>query len=422
MQELAFSPKLKRFSLKFTTMRIAIDAMGGDRAPEEVVKGALAAARDFKIGITLVGDENAIREHLPEKWPAGIEVRHASQVMEMGAAPTQVRRKKDSSIAVATQLHADGHAQAVLSAGNTGAAAAAALFILKRIPGVDRPGIATIFPTSRQPLVLLDAGANVDCRPRHLAQFALMGAAYSRCILKIVSSTAGDFFGIANGQTASSETVPSVGLLSIGEEESKGNDLTKAAYKLLHTNTAQGKYSFYGNVEGRDIGAGTVDVVVCDGFVGNVVLKVAEGLAKMFGGELRRALTSDWRAKIGALILKPALTRFRKRLDYTEFGGAALLGVNGVCIICHGSSDSRSIYSAIRIAMEIAQADVVGSIRKAIQRTDPESEDSPENHTALKESDTASPSEQFSNGTDPSLLTEQPSEETNQPIVPPINF
>lgn len=402
-------------------MRIAIDAMGGDRAPEEVVKGALAAARDFKVGVTLVGDESAIRKYLPEKLPTGIEIKHASQVMEMGAAPTQVRRKKDSSIAVATQLHADGHAQAVLSAGNTGAAAAAALFILKRIPGVDRPGIATIFPTSRQPLVLLDAGANVDCRPRHLAQFALMGAAYSRCILKIVSSTAGDFFGIANGQTSSNNFVPSVGLLSIGEEESKGNDLTRAAYKLLHVNSEGGKYSFYGNVEGRDIGAGTVDVVVCDGFVGNVVLKVAEGLAKMFGGELRRALTSDWRAKIGALILKPALTRFRKRLDYTEFGGAALLGVNGVCIICHGSSDSRSIYSAIRIAMEIDQADVVGSIRKAVQRTSLEDADSPK-EDILTEDNAALPSEQFNNGTNPSLLTEEPPDDTNEPIVPPVNF
>lgn len=341
-------------------MRIAIDAMGGDHAPEEVVKGALAAARDFGVGVTLVGDETEIRKYLPTQLPSGIEVQHASQVLEMGEAPTQVRRKKDSSIAVATRLHKEGHAQAVLSAGNTGAAAAAALFILERIKGVDRPGIATIFPTARRPLVLLDAGANVDCRPQHLAQFALMGAAYSRCITQIISSTAGDFFGVSEGSSsadssgkAAQKTVPSVGLLSIGEEASKGNELTKAAWKLLQAGASSGEYEFFGNVEGRDIGAGTVEVVVCDGFVGNVVLKVAEGLAKMFGAEMRRALTSDWRAKIGALILKPALGRFKKRLDYTEFGGAALLGVNGICIICHGSSDERSIYSAIRIALEI---------------------------------------------------------------------
>jgi len=354
-------------------MRIAIDAMGGDRAPEEVVKGALAAARDFKVGITLVGDETEIKKYLPPQLPAGVEVRHTTQVVEMGEAPTQVRRKKDSSIAVATQLHKDGHAQAVLSAGNTGAAAAAALFILERIDGVDRPGIATIFPTAKLPLVLLDAGANVDCKPHHLAQFALMGAAYSRCILKIVSSTAGDFFGV-NNSTSGSSSVPTVGLLSIGEEATKGNDLTKASYKLLDANASSGLYSFYGNVEGRDIGAGTVDVVVCDGFVGNVVLKVAEGLAKMFGGEMRRALTSDLRAKIGALILKPALLRFKKRLDYTEFGGAALLGVNGVCIICHGSSDHRSIYSAIRIATQVIETDVVGTIRNTIHAANEKTE------------------------------------------------
>lgn len=392
--------------------------MGGDRAPEEVVKGALAAARDFNVGITLVGDETEIQKYLPAHSPAGIEIRHTTQVVEMGEAPTQVRRKKDSSIAVATQLHKEGHVQAVLSAGNTGAAAAAALFTLERIPGVDRPGIATIFPTTKHPLVLLDAGANVDCRPRHLAQFALMGAAYSRCILKIVSSTAGDFFGVSNGDTTASKSVPSVGLLSIGEEATKGNDLTKASYKLLEANAVSGQYSFYGNVEGRDIGGGTVDVVVCDGFVGNVVLKVAEGLAKMFGGELRRALTSDWRAKIGALILKPALGRFKKRLDYTEFGGAALLGVNGVCIICHGSSDHRSIYSAIRIAMQIVEADVVGSIRTAIQAADTEVEQAAERVVLLPD-ETIQP---LANHAAAEIVPDFNGSDSDQKIVPPVNF
>lgn len=379
-------------------MRIAIDAMGGDRAPEEVVKGALAASRELGVSVILVGDESAIKPYVPSPLPPNVEIHPASQVMEMGEAPTNVRRKKDSSIAVATRLHKQGKADAVLSAGNTGAAAASALFTLERVAGVDRPAIATIFPTQKRPTVVLDAGANVDCRPRHLAEFALMGAAYSRCILGIVSKSAGDFFGVSEADKQS-QNLPSVGLLSIGEEETKGNDLTKASFKLLQENASRGNYVFQGNVEGRDIGAGTVDVVVCDGFVGNVVLKVAEGLAKMFGGELRRALTSDLRAKIGALILKPALLRFKKRLDYTEFGGAALLGVNGVCIICHGSSDERSIYSAIRMAQQIVETDVVGSIRKAIESAAV---------TEITETD---------EGEDGLATTD-----SGQPVVPPVNF
>lgn len=347
-------------------MRIAIDAMGGDRAPEEVVKGALAAARDLHVEVILVGEESAIAPFLPTPMPPGVSVHAASQVVAMGEAPTTVRKKKDSSIVVATRLHKEGLADAVLSAGNSGAAAAAALFTLERISGVERPAIATIFPTEKRPTVLLDAGANVDCRPRHLAEFAIMGSAYSRCILGIISKTAGDFFGVSENDVPS-QNKPTVGLLSIGEEESKGNELTKSAFKLIQENATCGGYTFQGNVEGRDLGAGNVDVVVCDGFVGNVVLKVAEGLAKMFGGELRRALKSSWRTKIGAIIVKPGLLKFKKRLDYTEFGGAALLGVNGVCIICHGSSDHRSIYSAIRIAKHVVETDVVGTITELME-------------------------------------------------------
>lgn len=394
------------------TMRIAIDAMGGDRAPEEVVKGALAAARAFGIGILLVGDEAAIREHLPATIPSNIEIHHASQVIDMGEAPRNVIRKDkaDSSIVVATKLHKEGKADAVLSAGNTGAAAAAANFFLERIEGVDRAGIATVFPTAKRPLVLLDAGANVDCRPHHLAEFALMGAAYSKCILNIVADTAGDFFGVTGKDKEAGNgkgTPATVGLLSIGEEASKGNELTKTAYKLLEANAGP-HYSFYGNVEGRDIGAGTVDVVVCDGFVGNVVLKVAEGLAKMIGGELRRSLTSTLQAKIGALILKPALQKFKKRLDYTEFGGAALLGVNGVCIICHGSSDSRSIQSAIRIAKQIVEADVVGTIRASMKTSSAEQLEEDEKKMLT------TPIEL--NGT-PGLTSE-----SGQEVIPPVNF
>ncbi|MBV9864815.1 MAG: phosphate acyltransferase PlsX [Abitibacteriaceae bacterium] len=339
--------------------------MGGDRAPDEVVAGAVAAARDFNVTVLLVGDENAIRRCLPAAMRSGtlphnIEIHPASQVVEMGESPSQAHRtKKDSSIAVATRLHRDGKADAVLSAGNTGAAATSALLTLKKIAGIDRPGIATVFPTSRNPLVLLDAGANVDCRPRHLAEFAIMGAAYARTVKGIIPGTT---HSLAPGQ------LPKVGLLSIGEEASKGNDLTKSAYKLLEENAAKGNYVFYGNVEGRDIGLGTVEVVVCDGFVGNVVLKVAEGLAKMISGALREALTTDLRSKAGALLLRPSLRNFKKRMDYAEYGGAVLLGVNGVCIICHGSSDWRSIHSAIRIAKQTVAANIVETIRAAAEQ------------------------------------------------------
>jgi len=406
-------------------MRIAVDAMGGDRAPEEVVKGALSAARELGIGVILVGDENAIKPFLPAKLPANVEVQHASQVVEMGEAPTSVRRKKDSSIAVATRLHKEGRADAVLSAGNTGAAAASALFTLERIPGVDRPGIATVFPTVKRPLVLLDAGANVDCRPRHLVEFALMGAVYSRCVLGIVSDIAGDFFSVSEADKLADKStpqanLPSVGLLSIGEEATKGNDLTKNSFKLLEAAAQAGKYTFYGNVEGRDISLGTTDVVVCDGFVGNVVLKVSEGLAKMIGGELKRSFTSGLRAKIGALILKPALQKFKKRLDYTEFGGAALLGVNGVCIICHGSSDERSIFSAIRIAKQIVETDVVGSIKSAMAAA-------AEIEAATLAEIAATELQQRDAVTslpDSLVVAEIPTVTTDsgEPVVPPVNF
>ena len=343
-------------------MRIAIDAMGGDRAPDEIVAGAVAAARDFGIEVILVGQEDAIRRCLGTTpgsgvLPSGVTIHHASQIVEMHEEPIHARRKKpDSSCAVATQLHAEGKADAVISAGNTGVAAMEALFRLRRIPGVERPGIATVFPTAQHPLVLIDAGANVECRPKHIAAFAVLGAAYVRGVSGIIP-------GI---EAKAPGDLPTVGLMSIGEEEGKGNDLTKAAFKLLKENADKGKYTFHGNVEGRDVAMGTVDVIVCDGFVGNVVLKVAEGFAKIFGAELKNALMADMRSKIGALLLKPSLTRLRTRFDYQGYGGAALLGVNGICIICHGSSDARSIQSAIRIAKQVAEAGIVERIKSAV--------------------------------------------------------
>lgn len=363
-------------------MRIAIDAMSGDRAPEEIVSGACDAARDFGVEVILVGDDTAMRAviahrrrkieakvsqghseyshaHGADGLPRGVTLHHSTELVAMDEAPMKARKKRDSSMAVATRLHAEGKADAVLSAGNTGAATTLALFTLKRIDGIDRPGIATVFPTMKNPMVLIDAGANVDCKPRHLAEFAIMGAAYAGRVQGIIPGTN---HCIAEG------TLPRVGLLSIGEESSKGNDLTKSAFPLLAQNAAAGGYVFHGNIEGRDLGYGTVDVMVCDGFVGNVVLKVGEGLAKFVGAELRKTLTATPRAKVGAALLKPSLLNFKNRIDYTQYGGAVLLGVNGVCIICHGSADAASIYSAIRIAKQTAAADVVGSIRATMEK------------------------------------------------------
>lgn len=343
-------------------MRIAIDAMGGDFAPREVVLGAVEAARrDPGIEIVLVGDEDAISAHLPSPRPANIVLHPASQVVGMDEAPAgALRAKKDSSVAVATRLHKEGAVQACLSAGNTGAASAFALFTLGRIEGVDRPGIASVFPSAKNPVIVIDVGANVDCKPRHLADFAILGAAYVPAIRGIIPEH------LATARDAT----PTVGLLSIGEEEAKGNEQTKAAFQLLKDGAAPAGYRFFGNVEGRDIGKGTVDVVVCDGFVGNVVLKLAEGIAGMFLGALKDALLRDPRSKAGAFLLAPALRAMKKRFDHTGYGGAVLLGVNGTCVICHGSAKSDSIASAIRIARLAVETDVSGHIRASVKARD----------------------------------------------------
>ncbi len=331
--------------------------MGGDFAPAEVVAGALEAARaDNDTHILLVGDEVAVRALLPSPLPANIEVVPSSQVVEMDESPAHVlRAKKDSSLAVATRLHAEGKADACLSAGNTGAAAAFALFTLGRIEGIDRPGIATVFPTASTPCVLMDAGANVDCKPRHLADFALMGAAYAPVIRGILPDE-----GARNSQKP-----VTVGLLSIGEEDSKGNELVKTSREGIAANAARGHFQFVGNVEGRDIPKGTADVVVCDGFVGNVVLKLAEGFASLFLGGLKDALMASPQSKLGALLLAPALRRMRGRFDHANFGGAALLGVKGNCIICHGSAKAKAIASAIRVAKVVVAARVPEAIARA---------------------------------------------------------
>ncbi|MBW3636976.1 MAG: phosphate acyltransferase PlsX [Armatimonadetes bacterium] len=345
-------------------MRIAIDAMGGDNAPRELVQGAVdAAQRDASIHIVLVGDEAKIRPFLPSPAPENISLHPATQTVAMNEPPSSALRKKtDSAVAVATRLHKEGAVDACLSAGNTGAASAFALFTLGRIEGIDRPAIATIFPTAKHPLVLLDSGANVDCRPRHLADFAIMGAAYAPVIHSIIP---GERSGVARGE------MPRVGLLSIGEEEGKGNDLTKAAFPLVKAGATLGHYTFFGNVEGRDIGKGTIDVIVCDGFPGNIAVKLAESYVWMFNMLLRDAFKSSLRAKIGALLLAPALRAMKARLDHKAWGGAVLLGVNGTCIICHGSADAYAVAGAIRVAKESVHTDVTGKIRTAIAARPP---------------------------------------------------
>ncbi len=344
-------------------MRIAIDAMGGDFAPQEIVAGSLDAARaDTDTHILLVGDESALRALLPSPLPSNLEIVPSTQIVEMDESPAHaLRGKKDSSLAIATRLHAEGQADVCLSAGNTGAASAFALFTLGRIEGIDRPGIATVFPTATVPCIVVDVGANVDCKPRHLADFALMGAAYAPAVR-----------GIIPGQAArrAGQKI-TVGLLSIGEEDSKGNELVKASREGIAAAAVRGGFEFIGNVEGRDIPKGTVDVIVCDGFVGNVVLKLAEGFANLFLGGLKEALMSSPQSKLGAMLLAPALRRMRNRFDHSGFGGAALLGVKGNCIICHGSAKAKAITSAIRVAKLVVEAKVPEAIARSAKPSDP---------------------------------------------------
>jgi len=327
-------------------LKIAVDAMGGDYGPAVIVEGAVAAVREYDASVILVGDKAAIERELIRCKAHGLapEVRHASQVVGMGESPSQaLRRKRDSSLRVAADLVRDGEAAAFVSAGNTGAALAIAMFVVGVLPGVDRPAIAAVLPNLRGFTVLLDAGANVDPKPKHLEQFAVMGHVYAR-----------DILGYAN---------PRVGLLSVGEEEGKGNDLTKEAYDELKNSSL----NFVGNVEGRDIYNGRCDVVVTDGFTGNVALKISESLAEMLGSMIKEELTRDLRSKLGAALSMRAFDRFKKRVDYTEMGGAPLLGINGAAIVCHGASPVKAIKNAVRVAREWATADLNQHIKAALE-------------------------------------------------------
>ena len=331
-------------------MRVALDAMGGDFAPLETVYGAIEAVKELACEVVLVGDRTQIEEILHkqpgwEKLP--ITVHHASQTIDMHDQPgVAVRRKKDASIVVATQLVKEGKCDVVIAAGSTGAAVAAALFGLGRISGIERPTIATPIPNLTGTTILLDSGANVDSKPRHLVQSAIMGSIYAEYIM-----------GVAK---------PRVGLLNIGEEDTKGNEQALATFPLLKSLRT---INFIGNVEGRDIPKGTVDVVVCDGFVGNIVLKLGEGLASAIMQLIKDAISqSGFLTKLASLMVLPALRTLKKKLDYAEYGGAPLLGVNGGFIICHGSSKAKAIKNAIRVAREFAEQRVVDHIRENIAR------------------------------------------------------
>src|SRR6267143_4804462 len=327
-------------------MKIAVDAMGGDFGPAVVVEGAAAAAREFGAVVILVGDKAAIEREVARVGAGslGLEIRHASQVVSMGESASQaLRRKRDSSLRVAAQLVRDGEASAFISAGNTGAAMAIAMFIIGVLPGVDRPAIAAVLPNHKRFTVLIDAGANIDPKPWHLLQFAVMGHVYAR-----------DILGYDN---------PRVGLLSVGEEEGKGTELTREAYEHLKGSSL----NFVGNVEGRDIYNGRCDVVVTDGFTGNVALKISESLAEMLGSMIKEELFRDTRSKLGAALAMPAFERFRRRIDYTEVGGAPLLGIDGVAIICHGASPVKAIKNAVRVAREWASAGLNEHIKAAIE-------------------------------------------------------
>jgi glycerol-3-phosphate acyltransferase PlsX len=329
-------------------VKIAVDAMGGDNAPQAVVAGAIQAAKEFGVGIILVGIEQLVLEEL-DKYPAAktlpIEVRNATEVVGMLDSPATVfRRKKDSSIRVANELVKSGEAVAVISAGHTGAAMATSLFVLRPVEGVERPAIATFMPTVKGTSIILDVGANVDCKPNHLLQFAIMGEVYAKYLLKIPN--------------------PRVGLLSIGEEETKGNELTKEAFKLL-TETS---LNFIGNVEGRDVMSGNADVIVCDGFIGNVVLKVSEAVAEAMGVFIRENIGTSLARKLGYLLMRPAFRSLKRRVDYAEYGGAPLVGINGISIIGHGRSSDLAVKNAIRVAAELAKSEVNKHIHEDIEK------------------------------------------------------
>jgi len=313
---------------------IAVDAMGGDFAPRPVVDGALAAARHFDLGVALVGPRANLDVELgrhDDVDPERIRIVEATDVVAMEDSPAAaLRRKPNASIKVAAEIVARGEASALFSAGHTGATVMAAYAAFGMLPGVDRPALAATIPTRRRPAILLDVGASVECRPQHLLQFAIMGSVYARVA-----------FGLEN---------PRVGLLSIGEEATKGNELTREAHRLLRMSPL----AFIGNVEARDVYSGNADVIVCDGFTGNVALKISEGLVDVVESLLSDELSSTITMRVGSLLTRRALRRFKRRVDYSEYGGAPLLGLAGVTIVGHGRSSAKAVRNAVALGYRFA--------------------------------------------------------------------
>ena len=327
-------------------IRVAVDAMGGDHAPSHIVDGAVAAVRHLDVEIALVGQTAALEAALdphPDWRSLDLEIVEAPDVIGMTDAPmASLRRKPRASIRVAAELVASGEAATLFSAGSTGATVMAAHAAFGMIPGVDRPALAATIPTRLTPTVLLDAGANVECRPQHLLQFAVMGGAYARLALKVAQ--------------------PRIGLLSIGEEETKGNDLTREAHRLLKASPVK----FVGNVEARDLYSGAADVIVCDGFTGNVVLKTSEGLVETVEELLGDELQGTFSSQVGYLLSRRAFRRFRRRVDYSEYGGAPLLGVGGLVLVGHGRSSAKAVRNAIAMAYRLASSDFVRRVEQDI--------------------------------------------------------
>jgi glycerol-3-phosphate acyltransferase PlsX len=318
-------------------MKVIVDAMGTDNAPQVEVQGCVQAVEEFGSEVVLVGDRDRIENELKKYAPHEdkISITHASQVIEMhDPAAISVRRKRDSSIVIGIELLKKGQADAFVSAGNTGAVVCAATLSLRLLPGIERPGIAIIMPSLTGTSVMIDVGANIDPKPLHLLQYGIMADAYSRYIL-----------GKEN---------PTVGLLNVGEEESKGTEFLRDAHTLL----AESRLNFIGNIEGRDVYAGKADIVLCDGYVGNVILKVSESVAYTIVELLRREIRNDIIATLGAVLSSSAFNELKRKMDYSEYGGAPLLGVDGRCIICHGSSSPKAIKNAIRVAAEFVTRDV----------------------------------------------------------------
>ncbi|GMT42283.1 MAG: phosphate acyltransferase [bacterium] len=327
--------------------KIAVDAMGGDNAPGAIVDGAILAAQKLGCRILLVGQpetlETEIARHSIDE--INIEIVPASQVVAMDESPSEAfRKKKDSSITVGVNLVKNGRADAFISAGNTGAVMAAGTLLLRMIPGISRAAIAVILPTSKSASVLLDAGANVDCKAQTLFEFGIMGSVYAGFMLE--------------------KDFPKVGVLSIGEEESKGNEISREAASLLRKSSI----NFTGNIEAKDVYRGGADVIVCDGFIGNISLKISESVAEMIGGGLKEIFSRNWRSKMGYLLLRPYVEEFKKRIDYHEYGGAPLLGLNGTVIISHGSSSEKSIKNAIMQAERFTRMNVISKIREGIEK------------------------------------------------------